>query len=263
MSDTRVSIHPALAPYVEVILIEDPAGAPPAPAPYEVLPKPFPVIGFQYRGRLEVLRDGGPQLLARGGITGLQVTRRAFRPGPETRSVLVMLRPHGAWTLLGCPMSEVAGDHVPLGSILPATSTRELEDRLQEASGVEELADRVQSFFLDLLDRSRCRPHPAVLEAVGRIRRAHGAYPVEALAHDLGISRRQMERLFKLQVGVGPKELASLTRFEWVLEQLPRRGSWVDLAYDAGYADQSHFVRSFTARTGRSPGEFANELDGV
>ncbi|HYG63907.1 MAG TPA: AraC family transcriptional regulator [Thermoanaerobaculia bacterium] len=256
-------VHPALAPYVKEILVEDPAGAPPAPRPYEVLPKPFPVIGFQYRGRLEVLRDDGPELLARGGITGLQATRRSFRPGPETRSVLVVLEPHGAWPLLGCPMSEVAGGHVPLGSILPAAPTRDLEDRLQEAGGIDELGELVQSFFLDLLDRSRRRPHPAVLDAVGRIRQAHGTLPVEAVARGLGISRRQMERLFKLQVGVGPKELASLTRFEWVLGQLPRRRSWADLAFGAGYADQSHFVRSFTARTGRPPGDFAAALEGV
>jgi len=252
-----IRLHPALAPYVREIRIENPSPAETqvAPQPYQVLPGSFPVLGIQYRGRLEVLRESGADLLGRSGITGLLSTFRWFQPRADTRSVLVVLAPYGAYRLLGVPMNELADAHVPLDSILSPRLAGSLENRIEEA-GVDGLAGIVQSFFLDLLERSRREPHPALVEASKRILEAHGTVRIELLAREMAISRRQLERLFQLQVGVGPKELASLARFSRVLQRLPDAASWADLAFETGYSDQSHLIRSFARRTGRTPGDF-------
>lgn len=249
-------VNPALRPYLVDIKVEDPSAIPTPSTPYTVLPGPVCVLGLQYRGRLEVLRESGPDLLERSGITGLQSTFRRFQAGAETRSVLVTLKPYGAYSLLGVSMNELADAHVSLASILPPRQARFLEERIGGAD-VDEIPDIVEGFFLDLLERSRRRPHPSVVEATERILAAHGNGSVEALAREMGISRRQLERLFKLQVGVGPKELASLARFERVLERLQAGLSGADLAYETGYSDQAHLIRSFVQRTGRTPGEHA------
>lgn len=252
-------VHPALRPYLLDVQVESPSAAPSLSAPYTVLPRPVCVLGLQYRGRLEVLRESGPDLLERSGITGLQSTFRRFQAGADTRSILVTLKPYGAYRLLGVAMHELAGAHVSLASILSPRQARSLEERIGDAD-VNEIPEIVQGFLLDLLERSRRPAHPAVVEASERILAAHGNGSVEALAREMGISRRQLERLFKLQVGVGPKELASLARFERVLERLERLRtglSGADLAYETGYSDQAHLIRSFVQRTGRTPGEYA------
>jgi methylphosphotriester-DNA--protein-cysteine methyltransferase len=89
-----------------------------------------------------------------------------------------------------------------------------------------------------------------------RIIRANGGERVEDVVDAIGVGRRQLERLFRLQVGVGPKEFASLARFTWLIDQLGRQKSWADLALDAGYSDQAHFIRNFRRRTGATPVEF-------
>jgi AraC-like DNA-binding protein len=254
----RVSIHPALAPYISEILVDD-AAAPPGRAAetYRVLPKPFPVLGFQTRGRLRVIREGGPsEPLSRAGITGVQSAFRHFEAEPGTRGVLVSFTPFGAYPLLGSAMSELADRHVGLGDLLPPAGLASLEERLAEAPSSAAAAAIVESFFLSRLDGSRRVVHPVVLEAAGRIVAERGGERIEALARDLAVSRRQMERLFQLQIGVGPKRFASLVRLHWVLEELPRRRSWADLAFTAGYSDQAHFVRSFTEAVGVPPGRF-------
>jgi methylphosphotriester-DNA--protein-cysteine methyltransferase len=250
-------VHPALRPYLRAIRIEKSAGEVGA---YHVLPGPVPVAGFQARGRLCVLRQGREQLLDVCGITGLQSTARTFLPQADTHTVLVVFEPFGAFAVLGCPMNEIVEEHIGFGAILPARRCRDVSDRLREARTNREMAEIVESFLLTLLERRRPRPHALVLEAVRQITDCRGGERIENLADDLGVSRRHLERLFQLQIGVGPKEFASLTRFNWLMSQLPHRRSWAALAYEAGFADQAHFVRHFVARTGVPPEDYLRSL---
>lgn len=250
-------VHPALKPYIRAVRIGESAATTRA---YQVLPGPVPVAGFQSRGRLGVLRQEGKRLLNICGITGLQSTARTFIPQSDTHTLLVVFEPFGAFALLGCPMNEIAEDHVGLDAIFPARHCREMSDRLREGRSNREMSEIVQSFFLKQLERVRQRPHALIMQATRQIADDHGRQRIEDLAGDLGVSRRHLERLFLREIGVGPKEFASLTRFDWLLNQLPRRRSWAALAYEAGFADQAHFVRHFVARTGITPQEHARSL---
>jgi transcriptional regulator GlxA family with amidase domain len=154
---------------------------------------------------------------------------------------------------------QLTDEHVSLRSILPAARARDVEARLAEAMTTEERSRIVQSFFRALLEATARPPHPIVVEAARRILRQHGSPPVAPLARDLGLSARQMERLFRRSIGVGPKRFASIAQFDWTLAQCARRVPWATLAGEAGYSDQAHFVRSFAARAGLTPGRYAAE----
>jgi AraC-like DNA-binding protein len=217
------------------------------------MPGPCPVIGFQLSGRIEAVRDGSAMMLDRSGVTGIQAIARRFRPVGVTRTMLLTLEPWAAFAMLGHDMHEIAGAHVPLAALLPAGPVREAESRLVEARDEREMADAVAGLL-----RMRRTPHPAVVQACRHITQSNGgaAGGIDAVARHVGMSRRQLERLFRAQVGVRPKEFASLVRFRWVLANLERHRSWSDLALAAGYSDQAHFVRSFTRRAGMTPTQF-------
>lgn len=110
-----VAIHPALQPYVHGLFIQeefiDPVRA---EHTYMVFPKPYPVVGFQYSGRLRVIRGGREEFLTVSGITGLQGTARTFRASTDTRTILVAFKPYAAFPLLDCPMDRLADSHVGL-----------------------------------------------------------------------------------------------------------------------------------------------------
>ena len=74
------------------------------------------------------------------------------------------------------------------------------------------------------------------------------------LAAELGWSRRHLAARFRDEVGVSPKALARLLRFERALELLGTR-TLADIAYECGYYDQAHFNRDFRAFAGATPGE--------
>ncbi len=249
-SHAQLDVPAALRPYVQAIELSD--GTP--GVPYRILPGLAPVLGFQYRGRISVQRPGGgSERLALAGITGLLPGARLFVPEGPTGSVLVRFTPFGAFALLGCAMDELADRHVALAD-LPGGDA-DLPERIAQVQASAALT-MVRDWLLATLQRQGRELHADLVLAVRRLVASDGAARIDRMARELGVGRRQLERLFKLQVGVGPKEFASLARFGSALRHIDGQNAWADVAAAAGYADQAHFIRNFRRRTGLRPTEY-------
>lgn len=87
-----------------------------------------------------------------------------------------------------------------------------------------------------------------------------GAPSVRAVAAEVGVSERQLERLFAERVGSGPKHFARVVRLERAVRLMgtPLRGQ-AALAAAAGYADEPHLIREFRALARATPAELARE----
>jgi len=70
-----------------------------------------------------------------------------------------------------------------------------------------------------------------------------------------GISARQLRRLFAYYVGDSAKTFSKVVRFQGILSAKPSSQSLRQnkLFYDAGYFDQSHFIKEFKALYGVTP----------
>ena len=78
---------------------------------------------------------------------------------------------------------------------------------------------------------------------------------VAGVATWLGVTRRHLERRFDTLVGISPKRLARIVRFQRALRMLQQpAGSSAVTALECGYADQPHFIRDFTELAGCPPG---------
>jgi AraC family transcriptional regulator len=74
------------------------------------------------------------------------------------------------------------------------------------------------------------------------------------LASLSGLSASQFGRAFKISTGMTPHKWHLAARIEYAKRLLPDRGkSLVDIALEAGFSEQSHFTRAFTAANGVSP----------
>jgi methylphosphotriester-DNA--protein-cysteine methyltransferase len=96
-----------------------------------------------------------------------------------------------------------------------------------------------------------------VAAAWDRIERSDGAVAVQRLVHDIGYSRKHLAAVFQEQMGMTPKALARLVRFQRALAAL-RSGAEPNLASLAvalGYYDQAHFTREFRGFAGLTPGQ--------
>jgi AraC-like DNA-binding protein len=74
------------------------------------------------------------------------------------------------------------------------------------------------------------------------------------LAEDLAISQRQLEHLYRSQVGMTPTQYMRLQRVEIARLALTQgKQSNTRLAADLGYYDQAHFIHEFRSVMGITP----------
>lgn len=84
------------------------------------------------------------------------------------------------------------------------------------------------------------------------------------LADAVGLSLRQLQRLFRTHVGATPKFVIRRQRLQEAAVRIERGdgASLTTLAHELGYADQAHFSRDFRAATGLSASAFARRVGG-
>jgi AraC-like DNA-binding protein len=84
--------------------------------------------------------------------------------------------------------------------------------------------------------------------------------PLDTLVDRAGLGERQVRRRFESAIGYGPKTFQRIMRFHRWLDLAeaspPAERSLVDLAADAGYADQAHLTREVTRLAGLPPAAF-------
>ena len=139
--------------------------------------------------------------------------------------------------------------------VLSPGLVRALDEVRGRAETPDEAAVAFQQCLARQVDARRIDPH--VRAAVDLIQRERGLVTVDALARRVGLTARHLERRFNHVVGISPKRLARITRFQRALRLLdardsPQRGAHTAAA--CGYADQAHFIRDFRALAGCSPG---------
>lgn len=105
---------------------------------------------------------------------------------------------------------------------------------------------------------SNRRLHEAVM-----LMEKHMAHPldIEAIAHLLGTSKRQLERLFVAETNSSPAQFYRQVRLRfgrWLLVSSDRQIG--EIAFECGFADAPHFIRHFQSMFGLSPGKLRKAL---
>jgi transcriptional regulator GlxA family with amidase domain len=97
-----------------------------------------------------------------------------------------------------------------------------------------------------------------------------GVVEMDEVAHQVGWSRRQMERQFLQRVGMTAKFFGRIQRFQQVLRAMNHssmphsnmpHSNWVDTAIACGYYDQAHLIRDFRQFSGQPPAAFVEAGD--
>lgn len=168
----------------------------------------------------------------------------------------VYFRPGGAAPFLRVPIADLTDTAAAVESVWSGSAS--LASELCEMDEMSRI-DRVESTLLARLALTQRSASVGVDRMAARMVRRRGGESVESLAHDAGISRQHLSRVFRERVGVGPKLYNRLARFQAGLVYAGAGSvDWAEAAAGLGYADQSHMIAEVREFSGLTPQTLAS-----
>lgn len=218
----------------------------------KVTPDGCPEIIFHLKDPYRIRQDNGTEELQPFAIAAGQLDHCIFvQPTGESDVVGIKLKPNGLWRLTGHSMHSLYNQVVDLSRVWNIYGG-ELLDSLQT---IKDGAARVRAIE-DIL----CNALPSPLQEtpidiiIREVRDGGGQASIAELAESSGCTSRQIERLFREQVGGSVKKFCRVVRFNTVFKLLQQDSlTKAEAAYIAGYFDQAHFNKEFRQFTGENP----------
>jgi AraC-like DNA-binding protein len=186
-------------------------------------------------------------------VIGTVTRPRLVHPRPGTRRFGVSFAIGEASCFLGPALHALQDGVVDLGEVLGGAA-RQVAAELRALPSDEHRVEHMNAFLSARAARNG-RPPPCVSRGIDLLHRRAGAMSMHALAGELGVTERSLQRSFRDHVGLAPKTLARIIRFRAILEHASRERavSLTSIAHASGFADQAHLTHEFRQLAGSSP----------
>jgi AraC-like DNA-binding protein len=206
---------------------------------------------FRIRGE-----DGRLQRQAASLLAGVTTAAVVLEPSAGAEVIGVRFKPGGARAFLGGSLDRWRDRVLPI-EVLEEPVFAEWSERLQ-GRAPDERAATLQGLLLARgrhVDARASNLSPAVDALLD------GRATVDGVARSTGFSARQLHRRFRAEVGVGPKLLMRIGRFQRAAAAIGETTApLLQIALATGYADQAHLTREFQAFAGTTPARHRAEL---
>jgi AraC-like DNA-binding protein len=199
--------------------------------------------------------DGACARLRGSSVHGAQDAPFMIDTAEQSQVVGVHFKPGGAYPFFGVGVGELRGRHVSLPELWGAAADSLRSELLEARSDAARFA-AIERALLRRVTAAPPRRHAGMLAALRALASQQPPERVATLADRLGVSARRLHSRFEDEVGLAPKRLARILRFQRALAALgapARAANLARVALDAGYFDHAHFVRDFRAFAGTSP----------
>lgn len=246
--------HPSLQPYIDKFWILETGPEDVYPMEHIITPNGTEGLILSYQKPAQAfMLNGKPVTLPEAYMFINPCTPWAVITRECSGIIGVFFKAGSLYNLLKTSMTGIVGQVIEPQAFMGNKPIRILLEQLANAQPQERIA-LVEKFFM----RCFClltHPLTGVHCAVNLIRQKRGIVSIEAIANQMGISRRAVEKQFAEKVGISPKAYSRITKFNAVQRYLlnHRQPSWLDITQQFGYYDQSHLIKDFYSFTGSSP----------
>ena len=212
----------------------------------------------------ETFRDPGGKHYPFLFLYGQTVRHRELHAQGLFRTWGICFRPHALKGLFGIDADALTDACTPFGALFPQKGFS-LPQELLDLPTARQQMERMATFLQQRLEQNKYPGHGSTRHALARLLHAQGNVPLKTLQESLNLSERGLERKFRSDVGISPKLFSRICRFQAALQQL-KKGHFdklSDIAFENGYADQSHFIRVFREFSGFTPDEYRKHISAV
>ena len=215
----------------------------PSPQPERILPDGCVELILNFGAQFSQHDDDEQRLQPRSFVVGQMTGPILISPTGPVQLLGVRFHPGGTLPFLRVPLHEITDQVVDLGG-LSSKLERELLSVTSQWSLLSEKMNAVEAFLTNQVLSTKEKS--SLTMPAARIVETGGLVSVDQLASDAGISSRQLERRFLREVGLNPKLLGRIIRFQQVFRAVAQCNSaWASVAIECGYYDQAHLIRDF------------------
>lgn len=219
-----------------------------------VLPGTALTIAFRCKGDVNYIKGNNQESLPLSAISCIRKSARLINYSKNTTTVVVHFKEVGAKAFFKEPLHELFEQSVSLDNFFPQQKIAIIEELLAEAKTNNQRIALIEQFLLSGLHDYK--PDSLITAAIAIIQSKKGIIKIKDLADTLFISQDAFEKRFRKTIGSSPKQFCYVVRIKSIIDQKQNSQNLIELAFEAGYFDQSHFNKDFKLFTGQTPSEF-------
>lgn len=189
-------------------------------------------------------------------LYGQTITPGQLSFGGPVTLIAYFLHPHALKALFGIDANELTNCSIDLNNLKPVKESNLQEQLLNEPTLNGRLM-LMNNLILKLASANQIDTAKLTF-ATHQLKSNTDANALSSLQRELNISERSLQRLFEANIGVSPKMFKRVWQFHSAFQQLNQYQytKLTDIAYQHGFADQSHFIRVFKEFTSLTPKEY-------
>ncbi|MEI7011780.1 helix-turn-helix domain-containing protein [Leptospira licerasiae] len=239
-----------LQPYIrQFLIIESESGI-----QNKILPGSSLVISFRINGSISHKEENRESILPSSGITGLRRFPRLIEYSPKASTLLVIFREGGAASFIKEPIHTLFEMNLSLDHLISPKKVSETEEKLSKSKTNPERISIVENFLVS--EWIGTKKNNLILDSITRIRKSKGTLKIRDLLKGMPISRDSYEKKFRELIGTSPKQFSNLVRMKNIIDSYSSKTNLTELAQEAGYFDQAHFIKDFKTFTNETPKQF-------
>ena len=178
-------------------------------------------------------------------------------PSGNVDTFAICFYPIGFTNFVTMPLENLVDKETPISELFGWAEANDLEQQMIRAIDTQQRINIIESFLLKILNEKSTISN-IVKSTVEALLKTNGTTPINIILKDDISKRRQLERHFRKQIGISPKQLSKAIRLQATLNLLLNKKSetLTDIAYESEYFDQNHFIKDFKDFVGVTPKDF-------
>jgi dephospho-CoA kinase len=181
-----------------------------------------------------------------------------IEPLGDVDTIAICFYPHGFANFVNTSLDNLVDKETPLENLFGEIQANELKQNIIHSANTRERIVVIERFLLNKLNEKTTIEN-IVKTTVDTLMSTNGSAPINFILKDDLSKRRQLERHFKRQIGISPKQLGKVIRLQATLQMMINQKSetLTEIAYENDYFDQNHFIKDFKEFIGITPKEFS------
>ncbi|MHA7059588.1 helix-turn-helix domain-containing protein [Aquimarina sp. M1] len=188
-------------------------------------------------------------------VSGIHKNYISISAHQDSEMFVIQFKPYGTYPFFHFPSEELSGKILSVEEVFGEELLLLREKILKQDTSLDKF-NLAEKWLIDRYNHSKI-PSDVLLSVVKKLQKEPAAN-FNTIIESYPYTQKHLIDQFKKYIGVTPKYYHRIIRFNDILQQIKQKEhiSWSQIAYQCGYADQSHFIKEFNHFSGCNPQEF-------